>query len=79
MQNLRAFKISQKYDVNGNRKTTIADLRNNKKVIIKNTYEDDVEVLAKELFQSKNINIVGKFEVKKDLYMLSDNFNIMIK
>jgi len=79
MINLRAFKIAQKFDTNGNRVTTVKDLRNNKKVIIKNTYKDDKEEIAKDFFQDKNIIISGKFETGKELYFLTHNFLTMIK
>ena len=79
MINLRAFTITQKFDVNGNRVTTIKDLRNNKKVTLKNSYKDDAEEIAIEFFQEKNIIISGKFETGKELYFLTHNFSTMIK
>lgn len=78
MDNLRAFKITQKFDINGNRLTTIQDLRNNVKKIIKNTYKDDAEEIAIDFFNEKNITIAGKFEHKKDLYFLTHNFLVAI-
>jgi len=79
MKNVRCFKVSQKFDVNGNRATTIHDLRNNKKVKIKDTYKDDSEEISEEFLKKKGIEVVSKFEFKKDLYLISDNFDIMIK
>jgi hypothetical protein len=79
IDNLRAFLITQKLNINGNRVTTIKDLRNNKKVIIKDTYEDDAEEIALDFFKRKNIIITGKFQVEKELFLLSHNFQAMIK
>ena len=79
IDNLRAFKITQKFNTNGNRITTIHDLRNGKKINIKELYIDDAEEIALEFFKSKNIVIAGKYEYKKDLYFLTHNFGTMIK
>ena len=79
INNLRGFKITQKFNTNGNRITTILDLRNLKKVTIEATDKDDAEEMAKDFFSDKNINIIGKFENKKELYFISDNFNNNIK
>ena len=79
INNLRGFKITQKFNTNGNRITTILDLRNLKKVTIEATDKDDAEEIAKDFFSDKNINIIGKFENKKELYFISDNFNNNIK
>ena len=79
INNLRGFKITQKFNTNGNRITTILDSRNLKKVTIEATDKDDAEEMAKDFFSDKNINIIGKFENKKELYFISDNFNNNIK
>ena len=79
LDNLRVFKITQKFNSNGNRVTIIHDLRNEKKINIKELYIDDAEEIALEFFKKKNIVIAGKYEYKKDLYLLTHNFGTMIK
>ena len=79
IDNLRAFKITQKFNTNGNRITTIHDLRNETKRNIKELYIDDAEEIALEFFKKKNIVIAGKYEYKKGLYLLTHNFGTMIK
>ena len=79
MVNVRVFEVTQKFDTNGNRVTTLKDLRFNKKVNIKNTYNDDKEEAATEFLKEKKIEVHFKYEIEKKLFLLSLNFTDKIK
>lgn len=79
MVNVRAFEVTQKFDINGNRVTTIKDLRNDKKVKIRNTATDDKELTAVEFLKEKNIEVNFEYEEGKKIFLLSLNFKDKIK
>ena len=79
MVNVRAFEVTQKFDTNGSRVTTLKDIRNDKKVKIRNISIDDAKIIAVEFLKEKNIEVNFEYEEGKKLFLLSLNFTDMIK
>ena len=79
IKTLRDFEVTQKINKNGNRTTTIKDVKNNVKVNIQDYEIKDKKILAINYLQEKKIEILFKFDNNNKLNLLSNNLLTTIK